>query len=187
MSEISKTKAAQILGWNEKTLDRHTIELMPDKSHQITLLGVQLGRQGGKGTGKHVKFNEAAVRDYALTLNNRPENFDAETIDAKYVDESTDMSDFTREKMDKVNTALEKIKSGSMKTGNSNSEKLDTANFENVFLLPHKLLLTIDEARKLTNLPKWFLLKHKTKVRRKNYIAKSQLLELVGEFLSTHD
>ncbi len=54
--------------------------------------------------------------------------------------------------------------------------------FENALLLPHKILLTVDEARKLSGLPLGFLMEHRQKIAGRNYIHRSELENLVDKF-----
>lgn len=54
--------------------------------------------------------------------------------------------------------------------------------FINAVLLPHKLILTVPEARKLTGLPLWYVRRWIVKVKGKNYIKKSNLEYMINGF-----
>ncbi len=174
----NKQQTAEFLGWTEKTLDRKT---------NNTALGSRLGRIGGKGTGSHVGFSEQQVRTYKAQLDNTDGADRIELIDENkydYLDaELSDNSDIQE------NTKIQKTVKPT-NTSVSKIEKLDiqensfAKDFENALLLPHKLLLTVSEARKLSGLPLGYVEKYKKKVGARNYIPKDLLPKMIENFLN---
>lgn len=167
MSNWTKQETARFLNWSEKTLDRKT-----EIKGEVTPLGRQLGRHGGKGTGSHVTFSEQAVRMFAAQIGNTDGIIEPETIDGELSD-NLDIPE------NEKSQSLQR----STNTGIAEIQKLDIgknplSEITEALILPHKLYVNLHEAKLLTGFPMTEL--HKLSVMKfgRRVIKKSKLEKL---------
>jgi hypothetical protein len=145
MTKISKAKAAQIAGMHEKTLERH----LKDEAFQKAT-GYEKNKLNGRVSFDEQKFRRHLAEMGAdISEQTGAEPTEAETdIDAEIVN---------------VETALVRGNESRSITRHARNSDLGayelSAAIAAAFVLPHKIYVTLDEARDLTGFPKTQLFK----------------------------